>query len=64
MAYTVSISVFPTNACLIKLVGVGVQTSNSDLHKFYIHEHFHNSGDSFEIYISMLHGSCEKECNG
>ena len=31
--HTASISIFPTNACLIKLVGVGVQTSNSDLHK-------------------------------
>jgi len=52
MAYTASISIFPTNACLIKLVGVGVQTSNSDLHKqdmFYIHKHFHNSGGSCQI---------------
>jgi len=32
-AHTASISIFPTSVCLIKLVGVGVQTSNSYLHK-------------------------------
>jgi len=31
--HAASISIFPTNACLIKLVGVGVETSNSYLHK-------------------------------
>jgi len=61
-AQTASMSIFLLDACLLKPVGIDVQTSNSyKRNMFYIHTHSHKSGGLFSN-ISTLHGSCEKQC--